>query len=509
MLEILDIFYFKNIFLFLLFLMTIFYFFIATYEDFKKKEVFNFINFSFLFIILVGIIIYSLLENSTEILIIGLLGLILGFLLGTLLFFLGVWGGGDAKFLIPFGAIFALLSINSNIMFSYSKGFINSSLFESIFFVLILEQFVLILSYILIFSLIVIWFYVTFKWIKLLLNFRQKLYLSILFSYISFFIAIGIFSLFPIIDGYFRVFFILFFILLLFILPISSFFLLSKIKTFSKITFKTFLKDNSSIEVYEFFPKNVGSNSLRNFKKLLYFSPNSLSFKDLNKEEFRHQNSFKVVELVSILPLFLVVLCVSVLLLIIDFKELSLIILLHFLEFLFISFLVGGVYVFLLVIFNSIRFYSLILNSISKFRKFLYVFLFFFILITYFYVISTPLAYTFLYQLVLIVAIIVLSICMYEITKIIEKKIFISKTNIKDITLGDWIVEDVVIDNKIIFKKEDFKLGVDEEQLKVLLLLFEEKKIKNLDVKSGIAFIPHLLAGFLILITIQIFLLIF
>jgi hypothetical protein len=84
--------------------------------------------------------------------------------------------------------------------------------------------------------------------------------------------------------------------------------------------------------------------------------------------------------------------------------------------------------------------------------------------------------------------------------KAIEKVAFIKKKKLNEIVLGDWIVQDIKIGNRIIYHKEDFKIGVDEFQLEKIKEL--DKTHSNLDkilVKDGIAFLPALYLGFLLL----------
>ena len=63
------------------------------------------------------------------------------------------------------------------------------------------------------------------------------------------------------------------------------------------------------------------------------------------------------------------------------------------------------------------------------------------------------------------------------------------------ITEGDWIVEDVIVDNKRICGPKD--LGIEKEQIKELLRLKSRNKIKTVLVKYGIPFIPSFLLAFL------------
>ena len=93
-----------------------------------------------------------------------------------------------------------------------------------------------------------------------------------------------------------------------------------------------------------------------------------------------------------------------------------------------------------------------------------------------------------------------LAIVLLNLGKRAEKIHFISKKPISKIVLGDWIVEDVKVGDRVIISKEEFRLGVDEIQLKKIQEL--SKKHKGFDallVKDGIAFLPPMFVAFIIL----------
>ena len=87
-----------------------------------------------------------------------------------------------------------------------------------------------------------------------------------------------------------------------------------------------------------------------------------------------------------------------------------------------------------------------------------------------------------------------------KIAKNVEKLIFIKKKPLEKVTLGDWIIQDIKVNDKLIFGKEDFKLGVNEVQLdKIKTLAKKHHKLNQLYVKDGIAFLPPLFIGFILL----------
>ncbi|MCH8519449.1 MAG: hypothetical protein LAT82_01710 [Nanoarchaeota archaeon] len=490
--------YFNNhLFLFLLFIVTIIYFLIASYEDFKKKEVFNFINFSYLFITSFLIILYSISQVSIQILVIGILGLFLGFLLGSILFFLGIWGGGDAKFLIPFGGVFTLLATQTSSLFSSFELFFSTSNLDNNVIVNVSELMFIILAYSLLLINFLIILYILYKLV--LVKKINHLYISTLILLI--FIIIGMISIFPIIPFEIRLISSLSFIILLFLIPNSSFFMVSKFEKLSTQGLKKLFKlekENVS-EYYLSHPIVLHSKEIEPFR--LNSSPLTLAkVEEFEKKGLNNSSYLNVVSIPPIIPFFLFQLLVIMFLLIFEFKEQNLVLLFKFVEFLLLSFLVGGLYVIVLVLYNSVIHLKLIYQSIPNYRFFTYVFSILVLLITH--IIAHNILIS---QISLMGGVIVICLFLFEITKIIEKKIFVIETTIDAITLGDWIVEDVIVEDNIVFKKEDFKLGVEEFQLEILNKLYGENKLKSLKVKSGIAFIPHLFIGFILLIVLNLF----
>ena len=69
--------------------------------------------------------------------------------------------------------------------------------------------------------------------------------------------------------------------------------------------------------------------------------------------------------------------------------------------------------------------------------------------------------------------------------------------------LGDWIVEDIFDSKRKIISKEDFRLGINENQMKIIKKLAKKNKnFKEVLVKDGIAFLPPMFIGFLIIMLI-------
>lgn len=80
---------------------------IASITDIKKKEVPDWLSYSLISIGLGTRLLYSLKTNLWDFFLYGVLGFLIMFLIGTLMYYGKQWGGGDAKLLMALGAIFA------------------------------------------------------------------------------------------------------------------------------------------------------------------------------------------------------------------------------------------------------------------------------------------------------------------------------------------------------------------------------------------------------------------
>ena len=99
----------------LIILLAIFTLLTASYSDLKTREVPDWLNYGFLFAVLGVRAIYSL-QLGWNILLEGLLGFAVFFLLACLFYYSGQWGGGDSKLLMGMGAV-----IGVSLPFSYSS----------------------------------------------------------------------------------------------------------------------------------------------------------------------------------------------------------------------------------------------------------------------------------------------------------------------------------------------------------------------------------------------------
>lgn len=78
----------------------------ASIQDLKTQEVANWLTFSFVLTTLAYRIFYSIFNNSYDLFILGIIGIVFFFLLSEGLYYARVFGGGDAKLLVGFGGVF-------------------------------------------------------------------------------------------------------------------------------------------------------------------------------------------------------------------------------------------------------------------------------------------------------------------------------------------------------------------------------------------------------------------
>lgn len=96
----------------------------ASIFDLKTKEVPDWLNFSLIISGLSIRFMHSLIFLNWQYFFYGVLGLIAMFFLGSLIYFTGQWGGGDAKLLMALGAIFGTTPYFMNIQFHFLLVFL-------------------------------------------------------------------------------------------------------------------------------------------------------------------------------------------------------------------------------------------------------------------------------------------------------------------------------------------------------------------------------------------------
>jgi len=98
-------------------------------------------------------------------------------------------------------------------------------------------------------------------------------------------------------------------------------------------------------------------------------------------------------------------------------------------------------------------------------------------------------------SLLLLVFIIFSTLYLWIYVKAVEKTCMMKKVKPKELTEGDWIVEDIIVNKKFIAGKKD--LGVSKEQIQKLTALFKKGKIKDIAIKTGIPFVPSFLISYI------------
>ena len=434
---------------------TILVFMIASYEDIKKREVYDYLNFGYFFIILIAAAIYSFSQGTPEHIFYSIFGGIVGFLFGSIFYYLGFWGGGDAKFLLGFGSSIPFISSFSSTFLDIFH-YLNSGISNL---VLNLEIFNLISNIIFIINIILIFLVA----IRLIFKKTKQEIIDIicLFFSLSFLTAANFMS---VNTNYLIALGTISFILILF----------SDDRVFKTIYFNikskpSSIKEGDSIEI----------NSKKVIENISRGKINTLKNKDnISKRVY--------------LPYFLIVMinliifCIKV----IFSNSINLETFFYLITFIFISFLIGGIIAILILFYTYLKNFKKIKIKIPYLYKLssLISSILFFISILYFESLS--------------LLFLILAILPYFITiaKEAEKFMFVSQKNISKLVPGDWVVEDFVVKNKVIFSKEDFKLGINEEQIKEIDKLSKKNKIDKILVKDGLAFLPPMFIAFLIIL---------
>ena len=92
---------------------------IAVIQDYRNREVPNWLNFSLLLFALAFRAFFSAFTNNYMFLVFGLVGLVIFFILGNILYYSRLFAGGDAKLFIALGAVipFANNFFDNNLIF--------------------------------------------------------------------------------------------------------------------------------------------------------------------------------------------------------------------------------------------------------------------------------------------------------------------------------------------------------------------------------------------------------
>lgn len=444
----------------LVFFLIFLAFLLACYEDIKKKEIYDYLNFSLAFFIMTIAALDALFSGSILPLKYAGFGLLLGFALGSLLYYLGVWGGGDAKFLIGFSAAtyYILPFANSTLPqgFSFFLQEHLTAIFQTIF--NIISNYLLIVNVLV--GCYILYFITKRRHEEIIKNALVHLLLLILFTigllssqHPLILLTIGIVAFLFIFFGNDYLFYSLYF------------------------TKKKYLHDLEQKEILD------SSISGLNYDEIKF---------GLEKEHLHKIKELKDKQITirKILPLSLVISLnfITYLFAILTLDTTNLEMLFFLTKFLFISFLVGGALAIAMMVFYTIKHHEKVISLFSKSEKYLFIVLF---IIT--------IGFLFISKIMFYICILALMYYFVRAAKILEKLMFVVQKPLSKITLGDWIVQDIKVGDKLYYSKEDFKLGVNEEQLeKIKSLSKHHSGLKQLYIKDGIAFLPPLFIGFII-----------
>jgi prepilin signal peptidase PulO-like enzyme (type II secretory pathway) len=95
-----------------------------------------------------------------------------------------------------------------------------------------------------------------------------------------------------------------------------------------------------------------------------------------------------------------------------------------------------------------------------------------------------------------LVLLLAMSFYMLIFIKTIEKACMLRKVSPAELTIGDWIAEEVKVGDRVICGPKD--LGIEKEQIEELKKLREKGKVDKVMIKEGIPFVPSFLIAFLL-----------
>lgn len=102
------------------------------------------------------------------------------------------------------------------------------------------------------------------------------------------------------------------------------------------------------------------------------------------------------------------------------------------------------------------------------------------------------------YAKVLILSIAFLALTSFYLwifVKAVEKSSMYRLVEPSKLTEGDWIVKDVIVDKEHICGPKD--LGIEKSQIRRLIKLYRQGKVKKILIKEGIPFVPSFLISFI------------
>lgn len=120
------------------------------------------------------------------------------------------------------------------------------------------------------------------------------------------------------------------------------------------------------------------------------------------------------------------------------------------------------------------------------------------ILLLILFLVGLNYGFSFIWPLVLF-PLVVFYLFLYVTT--VENSCFILSRKVKELTEGDWLAEEVKLNNKVILRKKT----LEKEDLDQLLKLNKENKLDSVFVKEGVPFVPSFLLGYVALLILPYF----
>jgi len=92
--------------------------------------------------------------------------------------------------------------------------------------------------------------------------------------------------------------------------------------------------------------------------------------------------------------------------------------------------------------------------------------------------------------------VILLMAYMYAFIKAVELACMYKKVSPEKLTEGDWIAKDVKVKGKYICGPKD--LGIEKKQIRQLVKLYKQNKVKKILIKEGIPFVPSFFIAYVV-----------